>query len=68
MLRNGIVINKGLECYLIMNSIKQEKIWEHFQNSELNVFAGAHPRLAFLANQVPKGSRVLNVGIGDGFF
>ncbi|NWF39500.1 class I SAM-dependent methyltransferase [Mariprofundus sp. NF] len=50
-----------------MNKINQEKIWEHFQTDELNVFSGAHPRLSFLAKQVAKGARVLNIGVGDGF-
>jgi len=50
-----------------MNNINQEKIWDHFQNSELNVFAGAHPRLTSLVNQVPGGACMLNVGVGDGF-
>lgn len=50
-----------------MNNLNQEKIWDHFQNSEVNIFAGSHPRLVFLANQVPRGARMLNVGVGDGF-
>jgi SAM-dependent methyltransferase len=50
-----------------MNEIQQKIIWDHFQTSELSVFAGAHPRLTSLAKQVPNGGRILNVGIGDGF-
>jgi SAM-dependent methyltransferase len=50
-----------------MSQVMQKKIWDHFQTRELNVFSGAHPRLTFLADQVPVGGRMLNVGVGDGF-
>jgi SAM-dependent methyltransferase len=50
-----------------MRETSQEKIWEHFQTRDLAVFKGAHPRLTFLADQVPLGRRMLNIGVGDGF-
>jgi len=51
----------------------QDKIWRHFQNAASESFAAAHPRLLFLLDLIaaratgPK-PRVLNIGIGDGFF
>lgn len=50
----------------------QQKIWQHFQNAAPESFAAAHPRLRFLLDQVGSRAtgapRVLNIGIGDGFF
>lgn len=44
----------------------QDAIWDHFQNEGNASFAGARERLQFLARQLKPGSRVLNIGVGDG--
>lgn len=56
----------------------QEKIWEYFQSDGLAAFAGSRARLAHLArtarrrtdSRVSSGApaRVLNIGVGAGFF
>ena len=49
--------------------MKQDKIWEAFQNDEslVNVGFSARRRFEFLAKRVQKGSRVLNIGVGKGY-
>jgi SAM-dependent methyltransferase len=49
---------------------QQDRIWEYLQSNEPEAFAAAKPRLAFLINILKsKGkNRVLNIGIGSGFF
>ncbi|MDP3332334.1 MAG: class I SAM-dependent methyltransferase [Methylococcaceae bacterium] len=46
----------------------QTKIWDYFQNQDetSDAFAGARSRYEFLAQQVKKGQRVLNIGVGRG--
>lgn len=44
----------------------QDKIWEHFQNEGVDSFSGSEGRLEFLAHRLAAGSRVLNIGIGNG--
>jgi SAM-dependent methyltransferase len=46
----------------------QSPIWDYFQTHAPQSFAGATARLGYLANQVNRGERVLNVGIGSGIF
>lgn len=51
----------------------QEKIWRHFQGAGSESFAASHPRLSYLAKRAKKwagnrGGRVLNIGVGDGYF
>lgn len=48
--------------------MEQDKIWEAFQNDESLVggFA-AEKRLAVIARSIPQGSRVLNIGVGNGY-
>lgn len=52
---------------------KQEKIWQHFQTTNPEVFEQAQPRMDFLIKKLSlKKNRsacsVLNIGIGDGYF
>ena len=49
--------------------MKQNKIWEAFQNDESLVDFGfpARRRFEFLAKRIQKGSRVLNIGVGKGY-
>lgn len=49
--------------------MKQEKIWEAFQNDEelLGVGFPARKRFDFLAKQIPIESSVLNIGVGKGY-
>lgn len=46
----------------------QTRIWEHFQNEGAASFAGARPRLAYLASRLARGEDVLDIGVGDGAF
>src|SRR4051812_40767700 len=52
--------------------MNQDKIWHHVQNDTPEAFAGAAGRLSFLLSRIRKsrhaGSKLLNVGIGDGQF
>jgi SAM-dependent methyltransferase len=45
----------------------QEAIWEYLQNEGKDWFDGAEDRLAFLVKGLHPGTRVLNIGIGNGF-
>lgn len=49
--------------------MKQDKIWEAFQNDESLIDVGfpARRRLQFLADRVQQPSQALNVGIGSGY-
>ncbi len=44
--------------------MEQIKIWEYFQNEAQESFEGSEGRIRFLVKQLPKGSRVLNIGVG----
>ncbi|MBC8116236.1 MAG: methyltransferase domain-containing protein [Candidatus Saccharimonas sp.] len=46
----------------------QDRIWEHFQNEGVESFQQSAGRLKFLANKIPKDSRVLDIGVGNGVF
>jgi SAM-dependent methyltransferase len=52
--------------------VGQDKIWTHFQNEGADSFVGSAPRLDFLMRRVQRLAhgtpRVLNVGIGSGYF
>lgn len=43
----------------------QDRIWDYWQNASESPFAGAFPRLHFLARRIRPGTRALNIGIGD---
>lgn len=49
--------------------MNQDKIWEAFQNDESLIAVGfpTRRRFKFLANRVLLGSRVLNIGVGNGY-
>ena len=46
----------------------QTRIWEHFQNEGATSFAGARPRLEYLASRLRRDETVLDIGVGDGAF
>ncbi len=46
----------------------QDRIWEHFQNEGVESFQQSAGRLKFLADKIPAGSRVLDIGVGSGVF
>ena len=48
--------------------MEQSRIWDYFQNEGADSFRGARPRLAYLADRIPRGAEVLDIGIGDGTF
>lgn len=49
-----------------------QRIWAHYQNEQQEAFIASQPRLTFLIRQIAKRAtgvpRILNIGIGDGFF
>jgi SAM-dependent methyltransferase len=48
--------------------MEQDKIWEAFQNDESLVGSFApEKRLEVIAKYIPQGSRVLNIGVGNGY-
>jgi len=44
--------------------MKQDKIWEYFQNQESESFEGSRGRLRFLIKDIKAGQKVLNIGVG----
>jgi SAM-dependent methyltransferase len=47
----------------------QQKIWDYFQGTGADAFAGNYPRLRYLLDLLPKRSRrALNIGVGNGAF
>lgn len=57
----------------VLHDNKQEKIWNHFQTVNPEVFEQAKPRMDFLIKQLSRKKNcttpsVLNIGIGDGYF
>jgi SAM-dependent methyltransferase len=46
----------------------QEHIWDYFQMEGSAHFAESRPRLTYLANQLPPGTKVLDIGVGAGVF
>jgi len=48
--------------------LNQEKIWDHFQNEGIDSFSQSRGRLEFLVARLAPGSRVLNIGVGNGVF
>ena len=48
--------------------LSQDVIWDYFQNEGIERFAGSLARLRFIARRFEPNTRVLNIGIGAGFF
>jgi len=48
--------------------MRQDRIWEHFQNEGVGSFDGNRGRLHWLARQIRPGERVLNIGLGNAAF
>ena len=46
--------------------MNQDAIWDHFQNEGVAAFNGANARLEYVARQLQRGERVLNIGVGSG--
>lgn len=46
--------------------MEQEKIWDHFQSAGVESFSQSDGRLGFIATRISPGTRVLNVGVGNG--
>ena len=57
-----------MSILLATDQMAQDRIWEHFQNEGAESFQQSAGRLRFLANKIPRGSRVLDVGVGSGVF
>lgn len=53
-------------------TVGQDRIWEYYQNDRASSFDASSARLTFLVKallkRVPKGARVLNIGVGGGQF
>ena len=48
--------------------MNQDAIWDYFQNEGVASFAGSLARLRFIARRFRPHTRVLNIGVGAGFF
>lgn len=48
--------------------MNQVRIWDHFQSEGVDSFRNSAPRKRFLVERLLPGQRVLNIGIGGGFF
>jgi len=50
--------------------LHQEEIWRYFQNEGVGAFAGSQTRLSYLVGKVKNRGcqRVLNIGVGAGYF
>lgn len=47
---------------------ESDKLWDYYQNEGVDSFESGYARLNFLAKKCKKGSRILNIGIGSGYF
>lgn len=47
---------------------EQNKIWEYFQNDGVQSFSLSRPRMEYIVKLVAGKTKVLNIGIGGGFF
>lgn len=48
--------------------MNEHNVWQFYQGEALEGFKESYARLSYLLKQIPKGSSVLNIGIGDGSF
>lgn len=51
----------------MLNQAEQDRLWSHFQTDGRSAFDLSYPRLRFLAEKCPAGTRVLNIGVGNGY-
>ena len=47
--------------------MNQDKIWDYFQNEEIESFQGNIPRLSHVLKQFKANDKVLNIGVGNGY-
>ncbi|MDR2091729.1 MAG: class I SAM-dependent methyltransferase [Azoarcus sp.] len=47
--------------------MNQDKMWDYFQTEGRENFSGSHGRLEFLARKLASNTKVLNIGIGNGY-
>lgn len=52
---------------MTLSQEEQDRIWTHHQTQASGVFDLSYPRLRFLAERCPPGTRVLNIGVGSGY-
>lgn len=55
------------ESKIMLEQGAQDNIWEHYQNQAVGSFDLSYPRLRFLAELCPSGTKVLNIGVGSGY-
>ncbi|WP_371363045.1 Ubiquinone biosynthesis O-methyltransferase, mitochondrial [Sporomusa rhizae] len=48
--------------------MRQDILWNYYQNEKPESFSGSIARLRYIAKRIPKGSNVLNIGVGGGVF
>ncbi len=48
--------------------MRQDKIWNHFQNENVDVFKDSWGRLKSISKDIEKSEKVLNIGVGGGIF
>jgi len=46
--------------------VEQNKIWDYYQNEEVDSFDGSYGRLSYLLKNINIGLKVLNIGVGGG--
>lgn len=51
-----------------MDQNKQDNLWDHYQGDDQRHFDLSYPRLDFLAKQCFSSEKVLNIGVGSGYF
>jgi ubiquinone/menaquinone biosynthesis C-methylase UbiE len=48
--------------------MEQNKIWDYYQNENIDSFEGSYSRLNDIVKQFNKNDKVLNIGVGGGVF
>ena len=52
---------------MTLDQSEQDHIWHHYQTHDAGSFDLSYPRLRYLAERCTPGTRVLNVGVGNGY-
>lgn len=52
---------------MTLSQDEQDRIWSHYQVQQRDSFDLSYPRLRYFAERCSPGSRVLNVGVGNGY-